>query len=133
MTAILLMQGFAASYERALGPVHHHVQQPQSLRLESHGDVQAGAHTNTHSKAHSNNERHHHAVNDDSVQLDAANIAADDAWDAAASALVVAFALLALSHRLRGFAPGRHVWRAAIAWVCLTAPAAPPLKPPQIA
>jgi hypothetical protein len=131
MTVVLLMQGFAAGYARALGPVHHHVQPQRSLGLWSHGDATAQAHA--HAQAHHSNQRHHHDAGDASVQRAVAQEAADEAWDAAVSALVAALALLAVSLRLRRFAPGRPVWRAAISWACLSAPVAPPLKPPQIA
>jgi hypothetical protein len=129
MTVILLTQGFAAGYARALGPVHRHVQPQRSLGMWSHGAMNDQAHT----QAHQSNQRHHHNVHDASVQRAVAQEAADEAWDAATSALVVALALLAVSPRLRRFAPGRPVWRAAITWVCVKAPVAPPLKPPQLA
>jgi hypothetical protein len=129
MTVILLMQGFAAGYARALGPVHHHVQPQRSLGLWSHGEATARAHT----QAHQSNQRHHHDIGDASVQRAVAQEAAEEAWDAAVNALVVALALLAVSQRLRRFAIGHPVWRAVTTWVCLTAPVAPPLKPPQIA
>jgi hypothetical protein len=118
IAAILLMQGFAACYERALGPSHHHVPQ-RAVNLWSHG------HT------HGAEERHHHLADDSSVQTSASNAAAEDAWDAAASALVMAFALLSVSRVLRIAAAGRHVWRAAISWACLTGFVVPPLKPPR--
>lgn len=118
VVAILLMQGFAASYERALGPVHHHLPQ-QALLLGSHGH------------SHGADERHHHAADDHSVQASVAHQATDEAWDAAASALVVAFALLAMVGSLRIGSAGRHVWRAAASWACLTGFVAPPLKPPR--
>jgi hypothetical protein len=126
VVAILLMQGFAASHERALGPVHHHLPQ-RALNLSSHGSNQSHEQDHTHGA----DERHYHAPDDSSVQASANSAAADDAWDAAASALVVAFALLAMSRSLHIGAAGRHVWRPARAWACLTAAFPPPLKPPR--
>jgi hypothetical protein len=129
MTVILLLQGFAAGHARALGPVHQHVQPQRGLGLWSHGAVKDPAHAH----AHQNNQRHHHEAGDSSVQRALAQEATDEAWDAAASALAVALALLAVSQHVWRVASGRPVWRAAITWVCLTAPVAPPLKPPQLA
>ncbi len=118
VAAILLCQGLAASHQRARGPVHHHAPQ-RALHLASHGH------------SHDADERHHHAADDHSVRASLSSAAADDAWDAAAAALVMALALLALSRPWRTGTLARHVWRATTAWHCLTGFVQPPLRPPR--
>jgi hypothetical protein len=122
VAAILLFQGLAASHQRALGPVHHHVPQ-KALHL--------ALHLASHGHSHDADERHHHAADDHSVRASPSSAAADDAWDAAAAALVVALTLLAVSRPWSAGTLARHVWRATTAWHCLTGLVQPPLKPPR--
>jgi hypothetical protein len=119
LAIVLAAQGLAAVVARSAGPLHQHRAPP--------GLVQAAQ-----LHHHDGEERHHHAPGDGSVRRALFDPAAQqDALDAAASALVAAFSLLAAGRARTAGGPAAHVLRPAPAWAFLTGPVPVLSKPPQ--
>jgi hypothetical protein len=110
LAAIVLVQGIGAAQALGLGPLHRHG--PTATQHEHH---------------HGMAERHHHGRADASV-LPAGH---DLDFNAAAFALVAAWALMALGQWRWMSDTRRHVWRAALAWAWRTTTPALLLRPPQ--
>lgn len=116
LVVVLLAQTCAAAAARAEGPRHVH-------RVASAHDLWA------HEHHHDEAERHHHAVSDASVVASPFEALSDA--DAAALALVAAFALLALQHWQPAEADGGRVWHPAPGWAAHATRLARLSKPPR--
>ena len=119
LAVVLLAQGCAAAMARAEGPRHVH-------RVASAHDLWAHAH---HPHHHDEAERHHHAASDGSVVASPGEALSDA--DAAALALVAAFAMLALQAWQPAEAAGGRVWHPAPGWAAHATRLARLSKPPQ--
>lgn len=118
LVAIVLFQSVAAAFALGAGPAHRHRAAPTSVAsvLFSH-----------HEQAHASGQRHHHAVGDASVGLDATE---QEAADAARLALSAALALLALQTPKTTSLSLAHILIAPPNWSWQTASTLPLYRPP---
>ncbi len=111
LAAILLVQGLQAARALGAGPRHAHISQAADP-----------------GHSHDGFERHHHRLDDASVQHDPTP---DTSLDAAQLALTLALALMAFGAHLHRLPVLGQVQRAAPAWFWRTRTRQPLLRPPR--
>ena len=116
LAAALLMQALQGAMALGAGPRHTH----QIL-------AQGGA---IHSHQHTQLERHHHRVDDASVQH---STSTDDSLDTANLALTLALGMMALGHTCRRLGSRSHVLCAKAAWFWSSRSPQPLRRPPRAA
>ena len=124
LAVVLALQGVAAAFALARGPVHSH--REPSAALAAAGAAWVFSH---HEHQHRTGERHFHAAGDPSVLAEPGA----DGVDALAFALTAALALLAFGAILPLHTERRgHVWRTVLPWARVTALVGFPFKPPRM-
>lgn len=114
LVAVLLMQALQGAMALGAGPRHTHA-------ANTRGAV--------HSHLHAGFERHHHRVDDATVQRSAD----DDTLDLAGAALAAALGLMLLGRAFARVCKTGHAWRDAPAWFWSDRSPAPLRRPPRLA
>ncbi len=126
LIVIVLLQAFAATHARVLGPLHWH-----PTAASAAGVAPLFTHRGDSHHHHEGLARHHHHAADLGL-VPAGESSVDGSLAESAGAVLAAmYSLVLLSVAVWADAQGRHVWSAAWCWTALTRTLAPPKRPPR--